>query len=654
MRFTISEANQPLHCVSFDSNKYPDTRALSVGRSSGCVFSLKNLSWVGSRVGRTHFSLIRQGEAWVALASSENHQLFFEGKPSTRVELQQPGCKFQFGNCLFTVDEMDCPGSNASNFLLQISEGGSSRMIPLPSGGSLSIGRAGSDCNVALQTPYCSRTHAILRHQGEEVFLEDVSTNGTMIGNQVLKNATQKVKPGQQINIDSAKLQLFEVNPPAPAFKMIHLLLILLVGVVAVLLLYPKEEAKSAKLDSKPPVITPVEETNNISRLEEKLGYAHMHDLLKQISLDQTTINNMSALEFNRLLDDSSMWKHLHGQLKDSTNQQSRCLRNLNQHWPANMENLADKSMVKPELDTLEQGIRNLTMFSIREPLLQQLAEQKNSWDTIIVFGQKLQKAAQLLQEGNLPELQTIKEELAQVAELEKTGRTWKKLLLAEKVLQAGQWLCLAEAEFSGSTSYIDVGKAQDCLGSATSLLDELSDTAEKEPMAQRLQKLQGACQACALLQRFSFHRLERLAIQEFDRAKNAALGSSLSVLQNLAIEKNNECLENFDYYVSSLESREINLSWSDVEDAGKVLNSLHLLTANTPGSGVRKQEIDTRLRNKIDSLRQELNNKLIARQKEFLAGGGKNRQLLIEMLPLAEPKGRWHVWIEKQMQQIP
>ncbi|MDD3952693.1 MAG: FHA domain-containing protein [Lentisphaeria bacterium] len=654
MRFTISEINQPLHCVSFDSSKYPDTRALSVGRSSGCVFSLKNLSWVSPQVGRTHFSLLRSGDSWVALASSENHQLLYEGKQVTRVELQQPGCKFQFGNCLFTLDALECPeNKSSSNFLLQISEAGSSRMIPIPAEGSLSIGREGSDCNVMLQTRYCSRTHAIIRNQGEEVFLEDVSTNGTTIGNQLLKNANVRIKPGQVISIDSAKLQILVVNAPRKSFQMIHLLLILLVGAVGVLL------AVHGQTDPEPKVTTtrgtqpllPVK-ANRDNQLEEKLGSVYLRDFFEISGLDSIVINNMTELEFSKLLDDSAMWKHLHRQLQELENRKSRFLQITNEQWPLPEKASPGNNMMVPDFNVFEQGISSLLMFSLREPLLQQLAQLKNSWQDLQLLEEKLRQANRLFQQKNLEAFQKLRQELFPIEELEKTRKTWEKLLFAEKILMIDQQITLAEREFSSEMDSEIGTKIQGRLKIAGDFLKSLPDTPDKKLLSQKLQKLSTACQIFEQLQKYTFHRLEPMLIQEFDRIKNAALASALPTLEKLAVAKNNSCLQNFDYFVNSLEPQKSDLTWQEIERAGNILNSLRMLTANIAGSGQRKQEIDTALRNKIDSMQQELNKSLLTKQKTFLSSGRKNRDLLKEMLPLAEPKGRWHLWIEKQLQQ--
>ncbi|NMA21734.1 MAG: FHA domain-containing protein [Lentisphaerae bacterium] len=658
MRFTISEINQPLRCVSFDTAKYPDTRALSVGRSSGCVFSLKNLSWVSSQVGRTHFSLLRSGDSWVALASSENHQLLYEGTSATRVELQQPGCKFQFGNCLFTVDAMESPNKASSNFLLQVSEGGSSRMFPIPDGGSISIGREGSDCDVTLQTRYCSRTHAIIRNQGEEVHLEDVSTNGTTVGNRLLKNASMRIKPGQVINIDSAKLQVLEVNASPKAFKMIHLLLILLVGAIGVLL------AVQGLEDDKPPnggtstpstPVAPVKPPSRDSLLAGKLGAVYLRDFYVLSGLDSMVINNMAEHEFNKLLDDSAMWKHLHLQLEELENRKNRLLQITNEQWPLPDTTSPGNSSAPPDLTALEQGIKRQQMFSLREPLLTQLVQLKNSWQSLQTLEEKLRQAHQLFQQKKLEDFQKLKQELASIDELAKNGKTWKKLLLAEKILEITQQVALAEKEFSSEMVNEISTRIQDRLKTAADLLEELSDDVpDKKQMSERQQKLWTACQNFDTLQKFSFYRLEPAHIREFDQAKNAALVSELPVLVQLAIEKTNSCLQNFDYYVNSLDPQKNDLTWDDVERAGNILSSLHLLTANIPESGRRKQEIDTALRNKIDSMQQELNKILLGMQKIFLEGGRKNRELLLKMLPLADPKGRWRLWIDKQLQQLP
>jgi len=73
--------------------------------------------------------------------------------------------------------------------------------FPIPPGGELLIGRDSARCQVILQEPRVSATHAAVRFDGGQIFVRDEgSNNGTLVnGNRIAPGVMTPVPPGSII-----------------------------------------------------------------------------------------------------------------------------------------------------------------------------------------------------------------------------------------------------------------------------------------------------------------------------------------------------------------------------------------------------------------------------------------------------------------------
>ncbi|HWM87272.1 MAG TPA: ATPase, T2SS/T4P/T4SS family [Kofleriaceae bacterium] len=78
-------------------------------------------------------------------------------------------------------------------------EGGSSE-VEFDPGAGATIGRD-ELCTVPLESPLVSRRHATVRMQGEQILLTDSSANGTLVGDQLIRNATCPVPVGTPVRV---------------------------------------------------------------------------------------------------------------------------------------------------------------------------------------------------------------------------------------------------------------------------------------------------------------------------------------------------------------------------------------------------------------------------------------------------------------------
>jgi pilus assembly protein CpaF len=62
-------------------------------------------------------------------------------------------------------------------------------------------------CTVALESPLVSRRHAMVSVQGERIFLTDTSANGTLVGDQLIQQATCPLAPGTAVRIGPFQLR---------------------------------------------------------------------------------------------------------------------------------------------------------------------------------------------------------------------------------------------------------------------------------------------------------------------------------------------------------------------------------------------------------------------------------------------------------------
>jgi pilus assembly protein CpaF len=72
-------------------------------------------------------------------------------------------------------------------------DGAAISALPLEDGLEVSIGR-GTDCTIALDDELVSRRHALLRLEGDQLWVEDTSTNGTLAGGILLRRQAGRVE----------------------------------------------------------------------------------------------------------------------------------------------------------------------------------------------------------------------------------------------------------------------------------------------------------------------------------------------------------------------------------------------------------------------------------------------------------------------------
>jgi hypothetical protein len=651
MKFTISQKNNPQNASSFDTSQYPGVKAISIGRSSGCVVSLKKQFWVNSSVGRTHFSLVRSADLWVATASSEKHALLQDGAPVCRIELLSQGCQFQFGNCLFTLDALDIDlKSPSSNFTLKVIEGASTRLFPIPHDGTISIGRDGSESDVILQTPYCSRTHALLRNKGKELFLEDVSTNGTKINNHVLKNETRQLKVGQEFEIDTANFQIISLGKNHNQFKVVQVILILLVGMVGIFLALPKEHEPPIT----PSVIpnggtpnNPLDQNMNVLKLEKILGSSETSDFLVKCALKNENIESMSEQEYSDMLSDARSWKNLQGHLQELLKSKIRLHDRLNDNWP-----VETKHVDFPDFSMVQSSIDQLHCITLKKHLQEEFSELAASFTKLRGLSRMLQQAHQFDRQRALDVFQKQLQEISNEDDIDKTKMAWQQLEAAEKVLIVDRKLSKIQQDFQEGivASYNNDTKNE--LIKFLDLMSSMPDFSEKSKYIDETKKLLDVYHIFEKLSKIDFFRMEASTIREFDLEKNKALGLGFLWIEKLAREKFDACLLSFDMYIAANIDRKDDLTLRDIEKAQAILNCLHNLTANIEGAGQRKQEIDFALRKLVEGWKQIINNRLVQMQKDYLSNPMQNHNLLVEMLPLAEPNSRWHSWITKYQNQ--
>jgi pilus assembly protein CpaF len=88
----------------------------------------------------------------------------------------------------------------------------------IPVNGGLSIGRDAS-CTIALPDDAVSRCHALVTCDAEGMSIEDVSTNGTLVGDVTLRNRSLRVPYGTAFTLGTSTLRLSLPGAPLGAAK---------------------------------------------------------------------------------------------------------------------------------------------------------------------------------------------------------------------------------------------------------------------------------------------------------------------------------------------------------------------------------------------------------------------------------------------------
>ena len=75
---------------------------------------------------------------------------------------------------------------------------GTAGTYPIAAGAELYVGRDSARCQVILQEPRVSATHAAVRFDGSQIYVQDLgSNNGTLVnGNRIAPNVNTPVPPG--------------------------------------------------------------------------------------------------------------------------------------------------------------------------------------------------------------------------------------------------------------------------------------------------------------------------------------------------------------------------------------------------------------------------------------------------------------------------
>jgi pilus assembly protein CpaF len=91
-------------------------------------------------------------------------------------------------------------------------------VLPLRVGDEVSVGR-GLDCTIALEDDLVSRKHAVLRLESDGVWVEDMSTNGTLAGGVLLRRQVGQVGLERMILIGHSRLRVRPVVPLDAGFS---------------------------------------------------------------------------------------------------------------------------------------------------------------------------------------------------------------------------------------------------------------------------------------------------------------------------------------------------------------------------------------------------------------------------------------------------
>ena len=159
---------------------------ISVGRSSSCTIPLKE---TGRTVGRVHFELEQEGEAWYIM----NHSRTGLAKGDKKFERDQlrPGDVIRFGSCFLAFGEQ--AGPSPFELLWERSDGSEARAVLWP--GRNSIGSS-SDNTIAIKEDGVSRQHARITANIADLYVEDLnSAAGTFVNHKRIKALTT-VLPG--------------------------------------------------------------------------------------------------------------------------------------------------------------------------------------------------------------------------------------------------------------------------------------------------------------------------------------------------------------------------------------------------------------------------------------------------------------------------
>ncbi|MGI5923422.1 MAG: FHA domain-containing protein [Lentisphaeria bacterium] len=656
MRFTISEIANRSHSLEFDTTVHPESSALSVGRSSGAVFSLKQAPWVNATVGRTHFSLLKTHAGWTAVASSERHQLLQEGKALDRIELF-PGCQFQFGNCLFHVQDMGNKASaQKSDYVIRITENGISREINLPLVASISIGREGSGNDIELSTKYCSRQHAIIQVNNGSFVLNDLSTNGTIIDKKTVKKSAVAIQPGQKIIIDSSTLEIINKAPQKNNSKIFILSAFLVVSVAIIAALYVTKLSPNKNGSEKPGI-------NREEDLSEILG--QKLDVFMQINgYSIADVNNLSSDNYAALRTDAKKWRSITDECEHKCERECERLialvdqfqKLVFQQWPNVPECGSFQESIAIGFSNFSSSLASIKNSEKQFDHFNSLYKQQHSrFEQITQCWYDLCKAEEYYTKKQVNEFIEIMLELTKKGSLlPHESSAYADLQAAKIDLQCDSIFREIADLFNKEDGPLPVEKILNMVKEAESFITTLKPTGNiYKTHKNRAESIQNYCDLYRQLIKCDFENLSPDTVKNFNLFKDKALASNILYLENLAKVKINECLASFGQFIASHSQSSESYRWQTVNTIKKALEALQYLTVNIEGTGVRRQRLDTELRSLCANVKSELHKKLSLLHDQYKRSKDPEQKaaILAEMLPYAEPNGRWETWIRKEEQ---